>query len=145
MVAPTTAEIQARHLEARSRSPANPLGVRATLYRIHAPTSRNISAISSGCICMTNKDVIDLVNRLKPGPIVRPPAGSDCMNGACRGFPKLIIAGERPSSTPLHSGDTSPKKRYPALYVIAPPYLIRKSAPSHAWFCTMALGEATGS
>ena len=35
MVAPTTAEIQARQLEAHSRSPANPLGVRATLYRIH--------------------------------------------------------------------------------------------------------------
>jgi hypothetical protein len=33
----------------------------------------------------------------------------------------------------------------PVVCVIARPYLIRKSAPSHAWLCSMALVEATGS
>ena len=61
--------------------PANPLGARAiylyqgskdTLYRIHGTNQPEYigHAISSGCIRMTNEDVIDLVNRLKPGGIV---------------------------------------------------------------------------
>jgi hypothetical protein len=61
--------------------PANPLGARAlylyegnkdTLYRIHGTNQPEYigHAISSGCIRMTNEDVIDLVNRVKPGAIV---------------------------------------------------------------------------
>jgi lipoprotein-anchoring transpeptidase ErfK/SrfK len=61
--------------------PANPLGARAiylyqgskdTLYRIHGTNQPEYigHAISSGCIRMTNEDVIDLVNRVKPGGIV---------------------------------------------------------------------------
>ena len=57
--------------------PANPLGARAlylyegnkdTLYRIHGTNQPEYigHAISSGCIRMTNEDVIDLVNRVKP-------------------------------------------------------------------------------
>jgi len=59
----------------------NPLGARAlylyqgnkdTLYRIHGTNQPEYigHAISSGCIRMTNEDVIDLVNRVKPGAIV---------------------------------------------------------------------------
>ena len=59
----------------------NPLGARAiylyqgnkdTLYRIHGTNQPEYigQAISSGCIRMTNEDVIDLVNRVKPGAIV---------------------------------------------------------------------------
>ncbi len=72
-----TAEIQAR----LGPCPANPLGARAlylyegnkdTLYRIHGTNQPEYigQAISSGCIRMTNEDVIDLVNRVKPGAIV---------------------------------------------------------------------------
>ena len=61
--------------------PANPLGARAiylyqgnkdTLYRIHGTNQPEYigQAISSGCIRMTNEDVIDLYKRVKPGATV---------------------------------------------------------------------------
>ena len=67
--------------QAHRRRPENPLGARAiylyqgnkdTLYRIHGTNQPEYigQAISSGCIRMTNEDVIDLVNRVKPGAIV---------------------------------------------------------------------------
>src|SRR6202165_5118737 len=84
-----TREIQARlgPYPARvSGGPANPLGARAlylyegnkdTLYRIHGTNQPEYigQAISSGCIRMTNEDVIDLFDRVKPGAtvVVLPP------------------------------------------------------------------------
>jgi lipoprotein-anchoring transpeptidase ErfK/SrfK len=79
-----TADIQARLGPYPSRvpgGPANPLGARAlylfegnkdTLYRIHGTNQPEYigQAISSGCIRMTNADVIDLYERVKPGTIV---------------------------------------------------------------------------
>src|SRR5580765_7831845 len=79
-----TAEIQARlgpYPKRVAGGPANPLGARAiylyegnkdSLYRIHGTNQPEYigHAISSGCIRMTNEDVIDLVDRLKPGGIV---------------------------------------------------------------------------
>src|SRR6266480_4419218 len=79
-----TAEIQARLGPYPSRiagGPANPLGARAlylyegnkdTLYRIHGTNQPEYigQAISSGCIRMTNEDVIDLFDRVTPGAIV---------------------------------------------------------------------------
>jgi lipoprotein-anchoring transpeptidase ErfK/SrfK len=61
--------------------PHNPMGARAlylfegnkdTLYRIHGTNQPEYigEAISSGCIRMTNEDVIDLYNRAKPGTVV---------------------------------------------------------------------------
>ena len=62
--------------------PQNPMGARAmylfegnkdTLYRIHGTNQPEYigQAISSGCIRMTNEDVIDLYNRVKVGaPVV---------------------------------------------------------------------------
>ena len=61
--------------------PHNPMSARAlylyqgdkdTLFRIHGTNQpENIGrAISSGCIRMTNEDVIDLYNRVKMGTIV---------------------------------------------------------------------------
>jgi lipoprotein-anchoring transpeptidase ErfK/SrfK len=54
--------------------PKNPLGARAlylgsTLYRIHGTRAQHTigRAVSSGCIRMLNKDVIDLYNRVKIG------------------------------------------------------------------------------
>ena len=58
--------------------PHNPMGARAlylfegnkdTLYRIHGTNQPEYigHAISSGCIRMTNEDVIDLYNRAKIG------------------------------------------------------------------------------
>jgi lipoprotein-anchoring transpeptidase ErfK/SrfK len=86
-----TAEIQARLGPYPSRvhgGPANPLGARAlylyqgdkdTLYRIHGTNQPEYigRAISSGCIRMTNGDVIDLYQRVKPGTrvVVLPPGG----------------------------------------------------------------------
>jgi lipoprotein-anchoring transpeptidase ErfK/SrfK len=42
------------------------------LYRIHGTNQPEYigQAISSGCIRMTNEDVIDLFNRVKPGTTV---------------------------------------------------------------------------
>ncbi len=52
----------------------NPLGARAiylgsSLYRIHGSNEGDTigSAVSSGCIRMTNKDVVDLYERVRPG------------------------------------------------------------------------------
>lgn len=61
--------------------PHNPLGARAlylfannkdTLFRIHGTNQPEMigAAVSSGCIRMTNEDVIDLYNRAKMGAIV---------------------------------------------------------------------------
>jgi lipoprotein-anchoring transpeptidase ErfK/SrfK len=54
--------------------PENPLGARAmylggTLYRIHGSNEPNTigQAVSSGCIRMTNEDVVDLYDRVKVG------------------------------------------------------------------------------
>jgi lipoprotein-anchoring transpeptidase ErfK/SrfK len=72
--------------------PANPLGARAlylyagnkdTLYRIHGTNQPEYigQAISSGCIRMTNEDVIDLFGRVKQGAVVvvLPPTRSASM------------------------------------------------------------------
>jgi len=69
---------------------ANPLGARAlylyeggkdTLYRIHGTNQPEYigQAISSGCIRMTNEDVIDLYDRARLGAtvVVLPPGGSE--------------------------------------------------------------------
>ena len=85
-----TPEIQARLGPYPARvpgGPANPLGARGiylyvgnkdTLYRIHGTNQPEYigQAISSGCIRMTNEDVIDLYDRVKPGAtvIVLPPS-----------------------------------------------------------------------
>src|SRR6195952_5211623 len=64
-----------------SPGPHNPLGARGlylyangkdTLYRIHGTNQPEYigQAISSGCIRMTNEDVIDLYHRVKLGSIV---------------------------------------------------------------------------
>jgi lipoprotein-anchoring transpeptidase ErfK/SrfK len=64
-----------------SGGPQNPMGARAlylyegnkdTLYRIHGTNQPEYigQAISSGCIRMTNEDVIDLYKRVKPGAVV---------------------------------------------------------------------------
>ena len=61
--------------------PHNPLGARGlylfannkdTLFRIHGTNQPDMigSAVSSGCIRMTNEDIIDLYNRTKMGAIV---------------------------------------------------------------------------
>ena len=80
-----TREIQARLGPYPARVPggaANPLGARAlylyqgnkdTLFRIHGTNQPEYigQAISSGCIRMTNEDVIDLFDRVRPGaPVV---------------------------------------------------------------------------
>src|SRR3954447_9153357 len=79
-----TPEIQARLGPYPARVPggrANPLGARAfylyqdnkdTLYRIHGTNQPEDigQAISSGCIRMTNEDVIDLFDRVRQGAIV---------------------------------------------------------------------------
>ena len=79
-----TAEIQARlgpYPKRVAGGPANPLGARAiylyqgskdTLYRIHGTNQPEYigHAISSGCIRMTNEDVIDLYTRVKQGTVV---------------------------------------------------------------------------
>ncbi len=79
-----TPDIQARLGPYPARvpgGPANPLGARGiylyeggkdTLYRIHGTNQPEYigQAISSGCIRMTNEDVIDLYNRVKLGATV---------------------------------------------------------------------------
>jgi lipoprotein-anchoring transpeptidase ErfK/SrfK len=89
--------------------PANPMGARAlylyangkdTLYRIHGTNQPEFigSAISSGCIRMTNEDIIDLYNRVKVGSVVvvlAPKQGDSPFN------PQIALTGgslDRPSA-----------------------------------------------
>ncbi len=79
-----TQEIQARlgpYPRRVAGGPQNPLGARAlylyegnkdTLYRIHGTNQPEYigQAISSGCIRMTNEDVIDLYDKVKQGTTV---------------------------------------------------------------------------
>jgi len=79
-----TAEIKRRIGNLPNRvegGPLNPMGARGiylyqgdkdTLFRIHGTNQPEYigQAISSGCIRMTNEDVIDLYNRVKMGAIV---------------------------------------------------------------------------
>jgi lipoprotein-anchoring transpeptidase ErfK/SrfK len=72
--------------------PSNPMGARGmyllsgdkdTLYRIHGTNQPQYigSAISSGCIRLTNEDAIDLYNRVKIGtPVVVYPPGVSLIN-----------------------------------------------------------------
>ena len=60
-----------RHMEGGME---NPLGARAiylgsSLYRIHGSNEPDTigAAVSSGCIRMTNRDVMDLYDRVRPG------------------------------------------------------------------------------
>jgi lipoprotein-anchoring transpeptidase ErfK/SrfK len=91
-----TPDIQARlgpYPKRVAGGPANPLGARAlylyqgnkdTLYRIHGTNQPEYigQAISSGCIRMTNSDVIDLFDRVQPGAtVVVLPAGRNASNG----------------------------------------------------------------
>jgi lipoprotein-anchoring transpeptidase ErfK/SrfK len=83
--------------------PHNPLGARGlylysgnrdTLYRIHGTNQPEYigSAISSGCIRMTNEDVIDLYNRVKIGSMVvvlKPTEGDSPFN------PRVAAGGYR--------------------------------------------------
>src|SRR2546430_2707515 len=88
-----------------SGGPHNPMGARAlylfqgskdTLFRVHGTNQPEYigQAISSGCIRLTNEDVIDLYNRVKVGaPVVvlRPKEGDSPSNPrvASTGFPSL--------------------------------------------------------
>ncbi len=81
--------------------PDNPLGARAlylyqgpkdTLFRIHGTNQPEYigASISSGCIRMTNEDVIDLYNRVKLGSLVvvlEPKQGDSPYN------PKIALQG----------------------------------------------------
>ncbi len=81
--------------------PDNPLGARAlylfqgnkdTLFRIHGTNQPEYigASISSGCIRMTNEDVIDLYSRVQPGAVVvvlEPKQGDSPYN------PKLALQG----------------------------------------------------
>jgi lipoprotein-anchoring transpeptidase ErfK/SrfK len=86
--------------------PHNPMGARGiylyqgskdTLFRIHGTNQPELigQAISSGCIRLTNEDVIDLYNRVKTGAIVvvlAPRQGDSPFN------PRMATATERPET-----------------------------------------------
>jgi lipoprotein-anchoring transpeptidase ErfK/SrfK len=86
--------------------PHNPMGARGiylyqgsrdTLFRIHGTNQPELigQAISSGCIRLTNEDVIDLYNRVKTGAIVvvlAPRNGDSPFN------PRMATAMERPET-----------------------------------------------
>ena len=96
-----TREIQERLGPYPSRvagGPANPLGARAlylyqgskdTLFRIHGTNQPEYigQAISSGCIRMTNNDVIDLFDHVKTGTtvVVLPPGNQSTFAGPFTG------------------------------------------------------------
>ena len=88
-----------------SGGPHNPMGARAlylfangkdTLFRIHGTNQPEYigSAISSGCIRLTNEDVIDLYNRVKVGTpvvVIAPGQGDSPTN------PRVAFTGGRDS------------------------------------------------
>ena len=95
-----------------SGGPHNPLGARAiylyegnrdTLFRIHGTNQPEYigHAISSGCIRLTNEDVIDLYNRVKLGApvvVIKPGQGDSPLNPrvAFTAAPDGVIENEFP-------------------------------------------------
>jgi len=88
-----------------SGGPQNPLGARGiylyegnkdTLYRIHGTNQPEYigQAISSGCIRMTNEDVIDLYNRVKLGTtvVVLAPGQGDAPDNPVLAFKNSLTA-----------------------------------------------------
>ena len=114
-----------------SPGPQNPMGARAmylyegnkdTLYRIHGTNQPEYigEAISSGCIRMTNEDVIDLYKRVKPGTVVvvlAPHQGDSPDQSAGR------ISATSPLSAELRLVQSIMKKRRPSRrrFVLSPP------------------------
>jgi lipoprotein-anchoring transpeptidase ErfK/SrfK len=89
--------------------PHNPLGARAiylyegnkdTLYRIHGTNQPEYigHAISSGCIRLTNEDIIDLYGRVKMGAtvVVLAPGAGDSPNN-----PQMALRGGGEAGTPF--------------------------------------------
>jgi lipoprotein-anchoring transpeptidase ErfK/SrfK len=81
----------------------NPMGARAlylyaggkdTLYRVHGTNQRH--AISSGCIRLTNEDVIDLYDRVKIGALVVV-LGPDARVASAREQPLAVRGGFTPN------------------------------------------------
>ena len=89
--------------------PGNPLGARAlylgkTIYRIHGTNQPSTigTFVSSGCIRLTNEDVMDLYTRAKVGTRV------------------VVLPGKAPPATPAAMPPTSPTAAAPAS-TVAPP------------------------
>jgi transposase-like protein len=95
----------------------NPLGARAlylgdTLYRIHGTNQPSTigSFVSSGCIRLTNEDIMDLYKRVKVGTRVvvlpsGPPITAAAPIGSRRGMSEVTPYG-------LPSASDMPRKRY---------------------------------
>ena len=136
--------------------PGNPLGARAmylggTIYRIHGTNAPETigTRVSSGCLRLTNEDVIDLYSRVNVGtkvivlpmtdrradlgthnPVTRPIPGSGIGPGVCRGrfcfgtFP-LKRSEQRPCSPLSQACDSNegpaPAINPPSLAPLCPP------------------------
>ena len=95
----------------------NPLGARAlylgdTLYRIHGTNQPSTigTFVSSGCIRLTNEDIMDLYKRVKVGtrvvvPPLEPPMTAAAPVGSRRGISEVTPYG-------LPSASDMPRKRY---------------------------------
>jgi lipoprotein-anchoring transpeptidase ErfK/SrfK len=102
----------------------NPLGARAlylgdTLYRIHGTNQPSTigSFVSSGCIRLTNEDIMDLYKRVKVGTRVvvlpsGPPMTAAAPVGSRRGISEVTPYG-------LPSASDMPRKRYKAEEITA--------------------------
>jgi lipoprotein-anchoring transpeptidase ErfK/SrfK len=105
----------------------NPLGARAlylgdTLYRIHGTNQPSTigTFVSSGCIRLTNEDIIDLYKRVKIGTrvVVLPSTPGMTAGTAAVGSPREVSAAT-PSSPP--SASDMPRKRHKPEDITAKP------------------------
>ena len=85
-----------------SGGPGNPLGARAmylgnTMYRIHGTNAPETigQRVSSGCIRLTNEDVVDLFNRVSIGAKVVVLPDSPARSAAARSEPRTTYGRER--------------------------------------------------
>jgi lipoprotein-anchoring transpeptidase ErfK/SrfK len=97
----------------------NPLGARAlylgkTIYRIHGTNQPSTigTFVSSGCIRLTNEDVMDLYTRVKVGTRVvvlpgKPPATAAATPPATAGAPPAAPTSVAPSAPPSSGSVTS--------------------------------------
>jgi lipoprotein-anchoring transpeptidase ErfK/SrfK len=122
----------------------NPLGARAlylgnTVYRIHGTNQPSTigTFVSSGCIRLTNEDVMDLYNRVRVGTrvVVLPGGASAAMRppaAASLGpvLPGGASAAMRPPAPPPLAPGASPAMRPPAAAPLAPvPEMLPTNAP----------------
>ena len=134
--------------------PGNPLGARAmylgnSLYRIHGTNAPDTigQRVSSGCIRLTNEDVIDLFNRVKVGTkvVVLPDNGRRTPVASAEPRPIRDDVRRKPRASRLPRTPRPRRRRRPPSHTSRSPARRPPGFTDHDIFSCDELGEAMAS